>query len=127
MQVQYPSLLARVQSSFIDGILLLISILTFVSIGDKYHLPESIKIVFIILLVAYEPICMSLGCTLGNFVKGIRVRNHQDTTKRISILPAILRYIVKIALGWISFLTIHSDDKRRAIHDMAAGSVMIKK
>ena len=38
----------------------------------------------------------------------------------------MIRYPVKLLLGWISFLTINSNPKRRAIHDLASGSVMIK-
>lgn len=40
---------------------------------------------------------------------------------------AIIRYIIKISLGWISFLTINSNYEKRAIHDFVAGSVVIKK
>ena len=69
---------------------------------------------------------MAMGCTLGNYIKGIRVRKAADSTKRISFLQAIVRYPVKLTLGWLSFLTIHTNTKRRAIHDMASGSVMIK-
>jgi uncharacterized RDD family membrane protein YckC len=43
------------------------------------------------------------------------------------MLQAFFRYVLKISLGWISFLTMHSNSQRRAIHDFAAGSVMIKK
>ena len=78
------------------------------------------------LFIAYEPICMTLGSTLGNYLKGIRVRKDSDSTKRINIFQAIIRYPVKVFLGWISFLTINSNPKRRAIHDLVSGSVMIK-
>ena len=51
---------------------------------------------------------------------------HGSYTKKINILQALIRYILKVGLGWISFLTIHSNKERRAIHDFAAGSVMIE-
>ncbi|MES1198207.1 MAG: RDD family protein, partial [Chitinophagaceae bacterium] len=69
----------------------------------------------------------TLGFTLGNFIKGIRVRQYSNKVKRINIFQAILRYIFKIALGWLSFITIHSNPEKRAIHDFVSGSVMIKK
>ena len=69
---------------------------------------------------------MTLGSTLGNYLKGIRVRKNSDSTKCINILQAIVRYPVKVLLGWVSFLTINSNSKRRAIHDLVSGSVMIK-
>jgi hypothetical protein len=69
---------------------------------------------------------MTFGCTIGNYIKGIRVRKNEDISQKINIGQAILRYPIKLALGWISFLTINSNLQRRAIHDLASGSVMIK-
>ena len=126
--VEYPLLGDRVQSSFIDLILIVILMFVFASVLDRYdNVPDWVRItLFVGPWAAYEPVCTSLGCTLGNLVKGIRVRQHEGTTKRINIFQALLRYILKIALGWVSFLTIHSNKERRAIHDLIAGSVMIK-
>ena len=100
----------------------------FASILDKFdNVPDWVRIVvFAGLFIAYEPICITLGSTLGNYLKGIRVRKNSDTTCRINIFQAIIRYSVKLFLGWISFLTINSNSKRRAIHDLISGSVMIK-
>jgi uncharacterized RDD family membrane protein YckC len=125
--VEYPLLGDRIQSSFIDLILIVIMMFVFASLLDRYeNVQDWVRIVlFIGLWAAYEPVCTSLGCTLGNLIKGIRVRQHDGVNKRINIFQALLRYILKIALGWISFLTIHSNEQRRAIHDLAAGSVMI--
>ena len=127
MDEQYPTLLERIQSAFIDTIFIIIVIITFVNITDKYNLPDSLKIIFICILIAYEPIAMTFGCTLGNFIKGIRVRNDSNPLKKINIFQAILRYFIKIILGWVSFFTIHSNPKRQAIHDLISGSVLIKK
>lgn len=126
--IEYPLLGDRIQSSFIDMILIVIMMFVFASILDRYeNVPDWVRIVlFIGLWAAYEPVCTSLGCTLGNYIKGIRVRQHGGATKRINIFQALVRYVVKIVLGWVSFLTIHSNDQRRAIHDFMAGSVMIK-
>lgn len=127
-QTEYPLLGDRIQSSFIDMILIILMMFVFASILDRYeNVPDWVRIIlFIGLWAAYEPVCTSLGCTLGNYIKGIRVRQHDSATKRINIFQALIRYVVKIVLGWISFLTIHSNHERRAIHDFMAGSVMIK-
>ena len=127
-QVEYPLLGDRVQSTFIDSILLVILMFIFASVLDRYeNVPDWVRIaLFIGLWAVYEPVCTSLGCTVGNLIKGIRVRQHDGVTKRINIFQALLRYVLKIALGWVSFLTIHSNKERRAIHDLMAGSVMIK-
>jgi uncharacterized RDD family membrane protein YckC len=128
MEEKYPELGDRIQSTFIDMVLLIILMYVFASILDGYeNVPDWIRIaMFAGLFIVYEPVCMTIGATLGNYIKGIRVRRYSDTTKRINIFQAILRYPVKVLLGWISFLTIHSTPKRRAIHDLVSGSVMIK-
>lgn len=125
---KYPELTDRIQSTFIDTILLIVLMFLFANILDKFdNVPDWVRmLLFAGLFIAYEPVCMTFGCTLGNYLKGIRVRKQSNTQERINILQAMVRYPVKIFLGWISFLTIHSNPKRRAIHDLASGSVMIK-
>ena len=125
---KYPQLIERIQSTFIDTILIIILMFVFSNILDGFHnVPDWVRIImFVALFIAYEPFCMTLGSTLGNHFKGIRVRKNSDVAKRINIFQALIRYPVKVLLGWISFLTINSNSKRRAIHDIVAGSVMIK-
>lgn len=128
MNEKYPLLGDRIQSSFIDAILLIILMFFFASLLDRYDdVPDWVRILlFVSLFLIYEPLCMTLGCTLGNYVKGIRVRKVNNTSKRINILQALIRYPVKVILGWVSFLTIGTNPQRRAIHDMVSGTVMIK-
>lgn len=125
----YPLLTERVQSTFIDTIFIIIMMFVFSTILDRYeNVPDWLRIIlFIGLWIIYEPVCTALGCTLGNYIKDIRVRKHNENTERINIFQALVRYVLKVALGWISFLTIHNNKERRAIHDLVAGSVMIKK
>ena len=128
MEEKYPQLAERIQSTFIDSILLVIMMFLFASILDhNENAPDWVRmIMFVGIFVVYEPLCMTLGCTLGNYIKGIRVRKYADTSKRVNFFQAIIRYPIKIILGWISFVTINSNPKRRALHDLASGSVMIK-
>jgi uncharacterized RDD family membrane protein YckC len=126
--MSYPELKDRIQSTFIDFILIMILLFVSASIIDKYeHVPDWVRIaIFVGLFVVYEPLFITLGCTPGNYFKGIRVRKFSNTDKKINILQAFIRYPIKFVLGWVSFLTISSNPQRRAIHDLAAGSVMIK-
>jgi uncharacterized RDD family membrane protein YckC len=128
MKENYPLLMDRFQSTFIDTILIIILMFAFASVLDKFpNVPDWVRIVmFVGLFIVYEPLCMTIGATLGNYVKGIRVRKNSDSTKRINFFQAIIRYPIKVLLGWISFLTIHTNPQRRAIHDLVSGSVMIK-
>jgi len=128
MPEKYPELGDRIQSTFIDTVLIIILMFVFANFLDKFDkVPDWVRILmFVGLFIIYEPMCMACGSTLGNYFKGIRVRRNSDTTKRINFFQAIIRYPVKVLLGWVSFLTISSNPKRRAIHDLVSGSVMIK-
>ena len=62
-------------------------------------------------------------------IMGLRVRKFSDVKdgrlySNINIFYSISRYFSKLLLGWISLLTIHSDDYGRAIHDKIGSSVM---
>jgi uncharacterized RDD family membrane protein YckC len=128
MQESYPQLSERVQSSFIDMLLVLILLFPISAVLDRFDpVPDWVRIaVFVALFLLYEPLCTCLGGTLGNYIKGLRVKRVGNTGKRINFLQAVVRYIIKVALGWVSFLTIHGTPKRRALHDLAVGSVMLK-
>jgi uncharacterized RDD family membrane protein YckC len=128
MTENYPLLKDRIQSTFIDLFFQLVLVFIAAAIIDKFeNVPDWVRIaIFVSFFIVYEPLFITLGCTLGNYIKGIRVRRNADTTRKINILDAIIRYVIKFLLGWLSFLTIGSNPKRRAIHDLAVGSVMIK-
>jgi uncharacterized RDD family membrane protein YckC len=127
MKQSYPQLTDRLQSTFFDAIIIVLLMYGITSILDNFeNVPDSVRIAMLLLVLSYEPICTSLGCTIGNYAKGIRVRKESNTAAKINIFQAFIRYIVKILLGWVSFLSINSNPKRRAMHDLASGSVMIK-
>jgi hypothetical protein len=82
------------------------------------------------LVVLYEPICTYINRTVGQAIMGIRVRNYNTLSetgvyKNISFPLSLFRFTVKTLLGWVSFVTIHSDPDNRAIHDKIANSVMV--
>jgi uncharacterized RDD family membrane protein YckC len=128
MEEEYPTLSERIQSTFIDTILIIILFFVFTSVLDKFDNVQAwVKVLlFVALFIAYEPLCMTLGCTLGNYLRGIRVRKNWNSSKKINFFQAVIRYPVKFLLGWLSFLTIGVSEKRRAIHDIVSGSVVIK-
>lgn len=125
--IQYPSLTDRIKSSLIDFIfvLFLMSCIA-VALDNFIEVPDGLRAgLFIFLFFVYEPLAHTFGFTLGNYIMGIRVRQLSATDKKVNILQAYLRFIVKTILGWLSFFTIHSNKKRRAIHDIASGTVTI--
>jgi uncharacterized RDD family membrane protein YckC len=128
MLQKYPELKKRVQSTMIDTVSIVFLSLVFANIFDKfdYVLVDVRIIIFMGIIFGYEPLCTTFGATLGNYLTGIRVRKNTDSTKRINIVQAFIRYPFKLALSWVSFLTVSTNAKRRAIHDIVSGSVMIK-
>jgi hypothetical protein len=125
---KYPRLIELIQSTFIDTVLIVFLMFVFTAVLEKLdQVPDWLRIgLFVGLFAVDEPLCMTLGCTLGNYLRRIRVRRHADPTQRINVWQAIVGYPVKIALGWVSFVTMHGDAQRRAIQDLVSGSVMIK-
>ena len=75
----------------------------------------------------YEPLLIAFATTPGQLMKGIRVRKNDHSSQRIGFGIAFLRYLLKISLGWVSVFTMHRDPRKRGLHDLAAGSVVIKK
>lgn len=125
----YPSLIDRFQSNFIDALFIIMIMYVFsLVLGNFENVPDWVRIVlFVSIWLIYDPLCTSLGATLGNLFIGLRVRKFTNHNEKILFPHALIRYICKILLGSISFLTIHSNKQKRAIHDFAAGSVVIKK
>lgn len=124
---QLPTLLRRYISTLLD-FLIVGSVLILIMLGFE-GLPEyqSLKIILIFLIIlSYEPLLVSYRCTIGQYFLGIRVQSYYAEGKRIALIESLARYAVKVMLGWISFLIIHTNPEKRAIHDMAGNSVMVR-
>lgn len=126
MENKYPTLLSRIQSITIDTLLLIAFMAIFTIMLDGYkNVPDSLRMWLFISLIMYEPLCTTFGATYGNYKLGIRVRKNSDESKRIHIFQALIRYFFKTIFGWLSFLGIFTNPKKRAFHDQISGSVMI--
>jgi uncharacterized RDD family membrane protein YckC len=129
--ISTPSFLVRIKSMFIDVLVtvLLMYIATLVLETLKADSNNTHSLAFVLVFL-YEPICTTLNRTLGQAIMGIRVRNYNALSengiyKNINFPFSLFRFIVKTLLGWVSFVTIHSDPDSRAIHDKMANSVMV--
>ena len=128
--VQYPSLLRRVQAMFIDFVVILcIFMVSSLIIGAVGSVPDEIKIsILFFCFVLYEPLWISTaGGTIGHQILKLRVKRYATPERNIGFIPALGRIIAKTALGWISFLTVNSSSEKRAIHDILSGSVVVFK
>lgn len=126
-EMTHPYLVRRYASLILDQLFLIFLIMGISTLLINLGLmSNALKIVFIIFFFLYEPLLISINCTFGQWITKIRVRKMNPSNQKISFLSALLRFIVKIALGVISFFTIHSNKEKRAIHDMIANSVVIE-
>ncbi|PIF33924.1 RDD family protein [Flavobacterium sp. 9] len=127
MKEKYPFILERVQSILIDSVLIIACMIIFSDVLSNFkNVPDWLRAVLLISIFLYEPIMTTFGGTIGNNIKGIRVRKNSDENESINIVQAIIRYFFKLLLGWLSFISIFSSTKKRAIHDILSGTVMIK-
>ncbi|MFH6963557.1 RDD family protein [Flavobacterium plurextorum] len=127
MEEKYPFLLERIQSILIDSILIIACMILISDVLSNFkNVPDWLRAVLLILLFLYEPIMTTFGGTIGNNIKRIQIRKNSDETQSINFFQAIIRYFFKLLLGWLSFITIFSSNKKRAVHDIISGTVMIK-
>jgi len=127
-----PSLLARIQASCIDLLFLLISIVCFsLTLASMGTIPNWVRMAGIGAILLYEPLLTTYACTIGQKLMRIRVLDYntlygQGNEKKLALPMSVWRFMMKSMMGWLSFITIHLNAERRAIHDFAASSVMIR-
>ncbi len=129
----YPALSRRIGSILIDSVFIVLIMFLLSGVFDRlFSAGETNEglirgLTFVALWGLYEPVAMSLGGTLGNYLTGIKVRRYSNPVRRINIIQAFGRFGIKMLLGWISFITIGFNKHRRAIHDLATGTLMLER
>lgn len=124
----YPGVFSRVKAIIADSIVIAIFIFAFGYFLTLFEsVPDFVRILgFVFIFILYEPLLVStFGGTLGHMIVGIRVKRGANELKNIIFPLAIIRFIIKALLGWISLITVSINDKGKAIHDLAVGSVVV--
>jgi uncharacterized RDD family membrane protein YckC len=124
----YPGVFDRIKAIMTDGIVVVVYMFVASYIFSLFEsVPDNVRIIaFVFIFLLYDPIFTSLfGGTIGHMMLGIRVKRESDEQKNILFHKAILRYLVKVLLGWVSLLTVSGNKKRKAIHDFLVGSVVV--
>jgi len=124
-----PTIKARYISMLIDVLIIVLISIAITSLFDIIgQVPGFVKgILFVVVVLLYEPILITTGSTIGQLFMNLRVRDFNKPDQKLTFHLAILRTLIKILLGWLSFITVTFNINRRAIHDFASGSVMISK
>jgi uncharacterized RDD family membrane protein YckC len=124
---QYPLVVDRVKSVFADS-LVIVAMMYLASYMFSFmtDVDDNMRIAALIVILMYDPIFVSLfGFTIGHYIMGLRVRKESNEQRKIIIPLAMLRFVLKTLLGWLSLITVTRDDKGQAIHDLFTGSVVI--
>ena len=129
MEINYALLPSRVKAAVIDGIILIASLYLITEVFTLFdNVPNYVRMIaFILIFILYDPIFTSfLGATIGHSYSGIKVKKEDNPSENINFLNAIIRFVTKVFLGWISLLTVTSNEKKKAIHDLIVGSIVIE-
>lgn len=122
-----PSIKTRYVSIFIDIITIILLSFGLSKLFDIMgNVSDFIRgATFIIVIILYEPILISCGATLGQIIMNIRVKSFKNPNNKLNFILVCIRFLFKLLLGWVSFITITFNPNRRAIHDFVSGSIMI--
>lgn len=126
----YPGVATRVKAVICDSVLLIILMIVTATLFDRFeNVPDFARaIAFVFIFLLYDPLFTSLfGGTLGHMLMGIRVKRASNQNKNIGFPLAIIRYLLKALLGWISLLTVSGNKSAKAIHDIVVKSIVIYK
>jgi len=128
MNRNYAGVYDRMRAAFIDAIIFIGAIYAVSELFALFDdVPTYLRIIaFVLIFLLYDPIFISVyGGTIGHSYNKLQVKRDDDTGKNISFPLALVRFFVKVTLGWISLLTITGNDKKKAIHDYIVNSVVI--
>jgi uncharacterized RDD family membrane protein YckC len=124
---KYARFTRRVQALMYDTmILVVVLVLTLFLATASEGLGASRLIGFTgaAIILLYEPVLVAWrGATLGHSLRNLRVVDDR-TQGNISFLKAIVRYVIKLVLGLLSFLTMGTTQRHQAIHDLLTGSTV---
>jgi len=128
--LSYPRLLRRVQAVLIDSLIVPITVIGLISFSGVIDIEQAWWIKAILLfgpIIILEPGLVAFtGGTVGHHLLKLKVRRTRRN-KNIDIFSALIRFILKFFLGWLSLLTITSSKKHQAIHDFTVGSIVVNK
>ena len=105
----------RIKAAVIDSIVLVVLMY---SASEIFNFFEAVSImvrvlVFVFIFLIYEPLLVSMfGATVGHFFNDIMVKQESEPNRNINFFRAIIRFCVKLLLGWISLLTVNGNNKK---------------
>lgn len=105
MKNVYAGLQNRIKAAVADGFLLIVMMYSTAEILKFFNdVPSALRMsLFILFFFLYEPLMISIfGFTAGHYYFDIKVKRESNHTKNIAFPLALLRFIFKFFLGWVS-------------------------
>ncbi|MCF1190771.1 RDD family protein [Mangrovimonas sp. AS39] len=126
MTSSYANLFDRAKAAFIDTIIIVAYIYAISELLNLFeNVPDYIRMSFLALVILYEPLFVSFyGATMGHGFTKLIVQDI-ETQKKINFPKALIRFALKVLLGWLSFVIAMGNDKRQTIHDLVVNSVVV--
>ncbi len=125
----YPVLYLRVKAMCIDSIVLIVlfySLLAAIGSTDISNTLLKIAIVLCPILLIEPLMIWTTGGSIGHHFAGIRVID-KASGGNLFVLKGLVRFVVKIALGIYSMVTMLITRQHQSLHDLASASVVVFK
>lgn len=125
----YPRLLRRLQAILIDSLVLPCAIIIFLLLGDAIGIKQTWgrALCFLLPIFIFEPGLVAFtGGTVGHHLMKLRVAT-MDGKRNINIFAALIRFVVKFAVGLLSLSCVLITRQHQALHDLLARSIVVYK
>ncbi|HKS86527.1 MAG TPA: RDD family protein [Pseudolabrys sp.] len=123
----YARFTRRVQGFYVDLIILMLIMTATLIVAVAFrsdNVGRVLGFTAVITLLLYEPLLVSLtGSTLGHRYCNIRVVDDRHGGN-IGYAKAVSRVIIKVVLGWYSFILMAATSRHQALHDLLTRSTV---
>tara|TARA_R110001599_G_scaffold119190_4_gene289030 strand:- start:593 stop:982 length:390 start_codon:yes stop_codon:yes gene_type:complete len=126
--MEYPKTSFRLKAALVDIILILtVMVFSAYAIDSIGGVPDWVRIsIMVLLFIVYEPMMVAkYGGTIGHRILGVKVTKSSNTASRLNLPVAIIRSILKFALGIFSVMVSYTREDNRCIHDLVCDSVVV--
>ena len=128
LDVAYAKFGRRLQALVIDVALIVVLFYVGAVVVDSVAPTDAVRrglwVMLLAVMILYEPLLVSFfGGTLGHRVKNLRVVDALSQSN-LGLVRAIARTLVKLFLGWFSFISMTVTRRHQAVHDVLTRSVV---
>lgn len=126
--IAYPRIAKRMQAFLADGVILGVGIIVTLIIISNLGVQGVESVIMAgLAVILLEPALVSFtGGTIGHHILGLRVVKN-NTKQNLTFFSALIRFVIKVLLGFYSIVTLFTTKQYQAIHDLLIGSIVILK